>query len=317
LGRWNRFAEKLNLCYTGTSRNPSAETEDFLGNRKTLQELTIKDNFMFAAVMMEEDNCRCLLELVLEMPIERVEISREKSIVYNPEYKGVRLDIFAKDERHTHYNVEMQVQHQNLEKRSRYYHSQMDMELLAGGTAYESLPDAYVIFICDFDPFGAEKYRYTVKKHLKEAADREYQDGLHSIFLSTKGKNKSEVPKALVKFLQFVQADSDESKEDFEDEFVKKLQASIARIKTSREMGARYMVFEELLREEYTAGKAEGKLEERTESILELLEDLGTVEEELRCRLMAIKDLDVLKKLHHAAARANSVQQFEEFLNTL
>ena len=28
--------------------------------RKTLQELTIKDNFMFGAVMLEEENCRLL-----------------------------------------------------------------------------------------------------------------------------------------------------------------------------------------------------------------------------------------------------------------
>ena len=34
--------------------------------RKTLQELTIKDNFVFGAVMCEESNCRRLLEMVLD-----------------------------------------------------------------------------------------------------------------------------------------------------------------------------------------------------------------------------------------------------------
>lgn len=38
-----------------------------------------------------------------------------------------------------------------LGKRARYYHSQIDMELLRSGTDY-------VIFICDFDPFGEAKY---------------------------------------------------------------------------------------------------------------------------------------------------------------
>lgn len=33
--------------------------------KKTLQELTLKDNFLFAAVMMERENCRHLLELLL------------------------------------------------------------------------------------------------------------------------------------------------------------------------------------------------------------------------------------------------------------
>ena len=76
--------------------------------RKTFKELTIKDNFMFGAIMCKEDNCRRLLELVLEVPIARVEVSKEKSIVYHPEYKGVRLDVYAKDEKNTHFNVEMQ-----------------------------------------------------------------------------------------------------------------------------------------------------------------------------------------------------------------
>ena len=111
-----------------------------------LKELTIKDNFMFGAVMMDEENCKGLLERVLEIPIERVEVSREKSIVYHPEYKGVRLDVYAKDEHQSHYNVEMQVERKAaLGKRSRYYQSQMDMELLLSGEDQSELPNTYVI----------------------------------------------------------------------------------------------------------------------------------------------------------------------------
>ena len=77
--------------------------------KKQLKELTLKDNFMFGAVMMEEENCKRFLELALGFPIERVEVSKEKSIVYHPEYKGVRLDVYAKNEHNTRYNVEMQV----------------------------------------------------------------------------------------------------------------------------------------------------------------------------------------------------------------
>ena len=53
----------------------------------------------------------------------------------------------------------MQVIKQDLGKRTRYYHSQMDMELLLKGHGYEELPDNFVIFICDFDPFGGKKYQ--------------------------------------------------------------------------------------------------------------------------------------------------------------
>ena len=76
---------------------------------KTLQELTIADNFMFGAVMTMPDNCRRMLELSLEISVGSVEINTEKSFLYHPEYKGVRLDVYAKDENNTHYDVEMQV----------------------------------------------------------------------------------------------------------------------------------------------------------------------------------------------------------------
>ena len=43
--------------------------------------------------------------MVLGFPIARVEISKEKSVVYHPEYKGVRLDIYAQDEEQTCYKI--------------------------------------------------------------------------------------------------------------------------------------------------------------------------------------------------------------------
>ena len=53
--------------------------------RKTLQELTIRDNYMFGAVMTEENNCRKFLEMTLGFPISHLEINKEKCIAYHPE----------------------------------------------------------------------------------------------------------------------------------------------------------------------------------------------------------------------------------------
>lgn len=230
--------------------------------KKKLKELTLKDNFLFGAVMMEEDNCKGFLERALEFPIDRVEVSREKSIVYHPEYKGVRLDVFARDEHNTHYNVEMQVAKKDeLGKRARYYHSQIDMELLLSGSEYKELPKAYVIFICNFDPFAMGKYRYTFTTQCQEEPRAEIDDGTISVFLSTVGENANEVPKELVTFLNFVRADLRESEANFEDDFVRRLQKSIRKVKSSREMEERFMIFEEMLRDERAEGRAEGLTE--------------------------------------------------------
>ena len=92
-----------------------------MSKRKKLKDLTIRDNFMFAAVMMQGDNCKQFLEMVLGIEIARIEVSYEKSIIYNPECKGVRLDVYAKDGFDTCYDVEMQVEKDHLGKRTRYH----------------------------------------------------------------------------------------------------------------------------------------------------------------------------------------------------
>lgn len=275
--------------------------------KKTLKELTIKNNFMFAAVMCDENNCKQLLELVLQIPIERVEVSKEKSIVYHPEYKGIRLDVFAKDENHTHYNVEMQsVQKQAIGKRARYYHSQIDMELLLSGKEYAELPNSYVIFVCDFDPFGQKKYCYSFANQCLEDSKLNLSYGSRSIFLSTRGNNDADVPERLVKFLKFVKADLKDCDKDYEDDFVRTLQKTVQHIKESREMEERFMVFELLLKDERAEGKAEGKAED----VLELLEELGTVSNDLREKIMSETDLKILVKWLKLAAKADSIEQF-------
>lgn len=277
--------------------------------RKKFKELTFKDNFMFGAVMIDEENCRKFLEMTLGFPISKVEVAKEKSIIYHPEYKSVRLDIYAKDEQNTHYNVEMQViQKDNLAKRSRYYHSQIDMELLLAGLEYEKLPKSYVIFICDFDPFGREKYCYTFEMRCSENAKIELKDGSWTIFLSTCGKNDNEVPETLVKFLKFVKADLEESEKDFEDEFVKQIQESIRRVKSNREMEGRHMLFEELLRDE----RKEGRIEGRAEMLVELLQDLGEVPENLRKKIMAQRDSQILREWAKKALIFSSIEEFEK-----
>ena len=281
--------------------------------RKTLKELTIKDNFMFGAVMCEENNCRRLLELVLGFPIARVEVSKEKCIVYHPEFKGVRLDVYAKDEKNTHYNVEMQaVAHTALGKRARYYHSQVDMDLLVAGREYLELPNTYIIFICDFDPFKQGKYRYTFRQQCQEAPEASLDDGSTTIFLNTKGKNPNDVPPELVKFLMYVRADLSESTADFEDDFVYSLQKSVQDIKQSRRMEERYMLTELLMQDERRAGRIEGRIEGRRDSILEFLSEIGDVPVVVQDQIMQEESLEKLRAWAKLAAKAETIDQFVE-----
>ena len=235
-----------------------------MSNKKKLQDLTIRDNFMFAAVMM-------------------------------------------------------QVEKDNLGKRTRYYHSHMDMELLESGAEYDVLPSSYVIFVCDFDPFGREKYCYTFENRCLEDLELGLEDGSRSIFLSTKGKNGNEIPKELRAFLEFVGKDTSSNDMKIEDSYVKQLQKSIRSIKESREMEHRFQgawaVSE--FRRGKAEGKAEGKLEALRDSVIEFLDELQGDSVLIRERILAEESVDVLKKMLKVAAKSDSIEQFRENISNL
>lgn len=260
--------------------------------KRCLSNLTIKNDFMFGAVMINPENCKEFLERALEIEIDHVDVSWEKSMVYHPDYKGVRLDVYAKDEKNTCYNVEMQMTKKPaLGRRSRYYQSQMDMDLLLSGREYAELPDSYVIFICDFDPFGERKYRYTFQMQCEESNRTPLEDGRKIVFLSTCGENESEISNELLAFLKFVKADLKESQGDFHDDYVKKLQEFIRHVKESREMEERFMTLEEMLKDERKEGRLEAQKRIVSKMLLKGLSD----EEIMELCDISLEELENLK----------------------
>ena len=59
-------------------------------------------------------------------------------------------------------------------------------------------------------------------------------------------------------------------------------------------------------------GKATGKLEGKIDSLLEILQELGDIPEVLQTRIESEKDLQVLTSWLKAAARADSMEEFQE-----
>ena len=98
---------------------------------RKFKDLTIRDVFMFAAVMSDPEICRRVIELALGILISEVHIQTEKTMAYHSEYHGVRLDVYVADADRTRFNVEIQATLQKfLPKRSRYYHDQIDMDAM-------------------------------------------------------------------------------------------------------------------------------------------------------------------------------------------
>ena len=211
-----------------------------------------------------------------------------------------------------------------LGKRSRYYQSQMDMEMLLAGEDYAELPNTYVIFICDFDPFGKGKYRYTFQTTCRESPKADLEDGRTIVFLNAHGKNESEVPKELVTFLNYVKEDLAGSEKEFHDPYVEQLQKFVRNVKKSREMEERFMIFEEMLKEERAAGREEGivtgraegliqgKIETARETLLLFLQSFGAVSKELSEQIQKQENLETLKQWTQIAFQSKSLEEFTE-----
>lgn len=292
--------------------------------KKRLQDMTIQDAFLFAAVMADSKKCRKLLEIILDVPILEVTIITEKTMAYHPEFHGIRLDVLAEEKgTKRKFNVEMQVKKKdNLPKRSRYYHSQMDMDMLTTGVDYEKLPECYVIFICDFDPFGDERFVYSIRNVCKENGG-EVEDGAQTIWLSTKGKNEEDIPEELVNFLRYVGNATKKKKEDTYQGFVKELEDSICEIKRSREWEAKFMLLQEMIKDVFAEGRSQGIEEGRNQGITEG-RNQGVAESIIELLMSFEKDIpeDVLERIRQEeneseqkrwlmnAARVESLAEF-------
>lgn len=150
------------------------------------EHLTITNDFVFCKAMLDESLCKSVLEAVLSMKIDRVEhVTRQHVLDTSPATKSIRLDVYVHDGAGSAFDVEMQAcQTPALAKRARYYHAQIASEQLDRGEEYDRLPKAYVIFLCNFDPFGKGRRVYSFENRCAEEQGLVLDDGAQTLFLS-------------------------------------------------------------------------------------------------------------------------------------
>lgn len=222
---------------------------------KDWQDLTIQDDYMFKLIMSRKRICKKMLEKILRISIDDlVYIEDEKSMKASYDSKGVRLDVYVKDDKHTVYNIEMQVrkpENEGLYKRTRYYQSMIDGDLLKAGVDYDELNPTYIIFICPFEPFHEGRHMYTFRNYCTEDKDIELQDGTVKLFLNTKG-TMDDVEPDVKAFLEYVDGVMSP------DEFVQEIDEAIRNVKMQESERVRYMTYTLKLKEERKIGHEAG-----------------------------------------------------------
>ena len=171
---------------------------------KPIEELTFTDDFMFGHVMQNAEICKGFLERMLEIKIERIEYPElQKSISPHYQSKGIRLDVYVQDSNRV-FDIEIQNSlDENLPKRTRYYQSMMDIDLLLKGKNYTELKESFVIFICKDDFFGFNLPCYSFSNTCKEKPDLFLQDESHKIIFNASAfsNEKNVEKKSIIEYI--------------------------------------------------------------------------------------------------------------------
>ncbi|MEE0998140.1 MAG: Rpn family recombination-promoting nuclease/putative transposase [Treponemataceae bacterium] len=219
---------------------------------KKFEDLTFTDHYMFEKVLKNPEICKELLERLLKIQIERLEYPEvEKTISPYYETKGVRLDVYVKDNNKV-FDIELQNSTDlNLGLRTRYYQSMLDTDNLLKGQHYTELPDSYIVFICKNDPFEKELPIYTFQTVCIENPNLTIKDNAIKKIFNAKAYNKEE-DVAIKSFLQYI------NNNKTVDDFTQRLDSFVNKIKQEEVNRKEYQSMNIHDQDTFLRGKNEG-----------------------------------------------------------
>ena len=270
---------------TKTERSESKRSWQLLQEAQIKWEtLGISNDFLFGKVMQNPELCKELLQRILpDLRIDHIEYPElQKEINCDIDACSVRLDVYVKDDKEAVYDIEIQVSDtKEIPKRSRYYQSMIDLQLIDRGQHYKKLNKSYIIFICLFDLYGKGRHVYTFENICREDTGISMGDEAIKIFLNAKGVLK-DVSRELQAFLDYIAG------QKTTDSYVEKLEIALKEAKKNRRWRHEYMTLLMRDQENMEKGREEGREEGREQGILGMISAL---------RDLSIPDNMILQKL--------------------
>ena len=200
----------------------------------------------------------------------------------------------------------------DLPKRSRYYQSCIDMDLLDKGVKYKHLNKSIVIFICTFDMFKKDLLKYTFSNRCNEDKDIVLNDGLTKVFVnaSYRGNELTSNNKKLLNLIKYI------STGVVTDEYTKKLDDAVISSRKRKSWRNEYMKYradredlldigiEQGLEMGLEQGLSLGREEERTKLIENMLSLDMSYEQ-----IAKIVDVPVEEIYHYVDRKENIIVQ--------
>ncbi len=219
------------------------------------QKLNLSDDFLFGKVMQDEEILKILLEKVLGFAIKKVVLVQPQRVIeIDPEAHGIRLDVYADDEVGSRYAVEMQQENKyNVPKRSRYYLSMMDLDLLEKGVQYNELKHSFVVFLCLFDPFRHKRQKYTFERKCIEEDDLFLGDETSVVVLTDVDERGGD--EDIRKFFRYVVSSTAAMAESLDNDFVNRIHERVVEVKNNSALEVEYMKLQEQYQKKFRDGE--------------------------------------------------------------
>ena len=286
------------------------------GEKRSLEDLNVIDDFLMNAAASDreggEEFCRLVLSTLLEREVGKIHVNAQKVIPAGaPNLRGIRMDvevIESAGELINVYDIEPCRYHKRgLEKSNRFYQAKIDSRYMESGERdFTKLPNLYIITILPYDPFGENYMMYQIINQCLEVPGLEYKDGLRYIYFNTTGK-KGGSP-AIRELLQYFQNSTETNARS---ERLQRIHEHIKKVKVLPEVREEFMRLDDIIYYEREEAAEKADQNRAVEYILELLEDCGEVSEELKNKIKAQTDKEILRRWHKLAARAESLEEFE------
>ena len=160
-------------------------------NLKDIEEFRMfDDTFMSAVFDGKTEETEVLIRVILNRDDISVIDSKAQFFMSNVYGRGLRLDIFAKDNDGNAYHFEVERSKERASaQRARFTGAMVDSRLLKRGQDFKEIPERYTVFITEEDRFSKGLPAYHANYTIEELDHAPLGDGSHIIYVNGEYRN--------------------------------------------------------------------------------------------------------------------------------
>ena len=287
-------------------RKPASEKPISERTLQRIQNFRLMDDLFMQVCFENYIVCvQLILRIILKKPdLMVLSVRTQHPLPSLHETRSLCLDVFAQDSEGRLYNLEIQ-RKDVAPERGRLHSALLDASALEAGEAFSRLPESWVIFIMERDPFGkGQQLHHFARTDLESGLP--LNDGSHIVYVNGERRDGSDALSRLMH--DFFCADPDAMYYELLAQVVRRFKQTSEGVRKMSSIveEIRAEVEEEALAKGRMEGRAEGRMEGRAEGRMEgrVENQKATALQMLRMGRFTLEDITEITRLSLAEVQA-------------